>query len=701
MNPIINGSPQAIIQGIQDLSGRAPVYDPVQLPTHLAHVFLYAEKGGSTPVMAVGDAFTSHFGAKTLQPRSKFYNHASHLAGTIMNRGNTIMAHRIIPADAAPPARLLLSLDVVEDDIQQYQRSTITGQFLRDQAGAKIPLVGAGATVRGHRAKWVLNRWEGTDGDELFGAVTTKVGSLVNGAATQSTLYPILELEVSTQGSYGNNIGIRLEAPTAASSAPLNTTLVDQIGAYLYRLQIVQRTDASSTAQQVAAITGDTALDLTFLDNVVNPSTTAKLSFSDRFVQSYQTLNQAGLTDQYGPFRRTRIYRQNLNTILANVAELELPYNLLPADTIEDMADLLNLVNVFTGTDPQGVPYYSYEVLGALQGGLSFSATATHWAAGGSDGTMSDEAFDEAVRDQLLNYGTNGIDLLDPALYPQSCWYDSGFSFDTKLASMTILGRRKDMWIVLSTQDVSQPQNTAADESAMAVALRTQLRSYPESEIYGTGVCRGLIIGHSGYLLDDSYSGLLPLTIEFADRCANYMGAGDGNWRANLGFDVSPNNQITMFRDVNVTFKSAQVRNTDWDNGLVWCQRFDTRSLFWPAVQTVYDDDSSTLNSPLTMMAAVELVKVCYRTWAVLTGRSDLTEEQLIERSDLEIQRQTAPSRFDNRFRVTPETFFTADDSQRGFSWSTKVNLFSNNLRPVGSYTIVNRRMSDLTASAT
>jgi hypothetical protein len=702
MNPIVNGSPQYIIQGFQDLSGRAPVYDPVQLPSHLAHIFLYAEKGGSTPVMAVGDAFTSHFGSNTLNPQGKYYNHASVLASTIMNRGNAIMAHRIIPSDAAPPARLLLSLDIVADDIQQYTRDPDTQQFLRDQAGAKIPVTGAGATIRGHRAKWVLNRWEGTEGDETFGTVTNKVGSLVNSDSDQSTLYPILELEVSSQGAYGNNIGLRLEAPTSASLAPLNTTLAEKVNSYLYRLQVVQRTDATSTAQQVALTTGDTTMDVSFVDKLVNPATTAKISFTDKFVQSYQTLNQSGFTDQYGPFNRTKIYRQNLNTVLAMIASEEVDYGLLPASTVEGMADYLNLINVFTGTDLHSVPYYSFEVLGALQGGLAFSGTATHWAAGGSDGTMSDAAFDAAVRDQLLNYGTNGIDMLDLALYPQSCWYDSGFTLDTKLAAMTILGRRPDMWLVLSTQDVSQPQNTAADESAMAVALRTALRVYPESEIYGTGVCRGLVIGHSGHLLSDSYSSLLPLTIEFADRCANYMGAGDGKWKAGLGFDISPNNQVTMFNasTVNATFKSAQVRNTDWDNGLVWCQRFDTRSLFWPAVQTVYDDDSSTLNSPMTMFMACELVKVAFRTWADLTGRSDLTEEQLIERSDLLIQQRTR-DRFDNRGRVIPETYFTADDTQRGYSWSTKMNLYSNTMRPVGSYVVVTRRLSDLSESAT
>ncbi|MPN24462.1 hypothetical protein SDC9_171861 [bioreactor metagenome] len=180
------------------------------------------------------------------------------------------------------------------------------------------------------------------------------------------------------------------------------------------------------------------------------------------------------------------------------------------------------------------------------------------------------------------------------------------------------------------------------------------------------------------------------------------MGAGNGVWRPGLGFDVSPNNQITLFNSntVNATFKSAAVRNKDWDNNLVWAQRFDRASLFWPAVQTVYDDDTSVLNGPITMFAAVELTKVCFRVWAELTGRSDLTEEQLIERSDNRIL-ALSNGRFDNRFVIEPNTFFTDDDRQRGYSWQTRVNLYANNMRTVGTYTIVARRMSDLTESAT
>ena len=698
MNPILNGSPQANILGIQDLSQRPPVYTPEQLPSHLPHIFFYAQKGkGGEAVLGSGDAFLNNFGIDTTNPRSKYYNHASVLASTVRGRGNAIIGQRIVPADAAPPARLLLSLDIVEEDIQQYQRDNLTGKFRRDNTGAKIPIVGS--KLPGFKAKWVLNRWNGVTEDEPFGQVTSKVGSLVNAASEQSTLYPIQEWEVSSQGEWGNNIGLRIEAPTTDSTTPTNAALAKLLNAYIYRFQIVNRSSINSTAQPVASNGGDTTLDLMLSENAINPSTGAVLSFDDRFINSYQTLNQPGFMDRYGPYGAAKVYRENLEAILAMIGEAEAPHGLFPELTMDEDSEYLYLVNPFTATDLENVPYYTLEIQGPTDGGLSFGSTSTHWATGGSDGTMNDVAFDLAVRDQLLNYGTNGIDMLDTAMYPQSCIYDTGFKLETKMALMSILPKRRDMWIALSTQDITQPQNNSTDESAVAVTLRTALRAYPESEIFGTGVCRGVVIGHSGYLVDNSYKKLLPLTIEFADRCANYMGAGDGRWRPGMGFDRAPNNLITMFRDVNVTFKSAQVRNNDWDNGLVWAQRYDRVSLFWPAVQTVYDDDTSVLNSPITMMACVELIKIAERVWRQLTGTTNLTEEQFIERSDALIAAACA-NRFDERFVIIPETFFTADDTQRGYSWSTKINIYANNMRTVGSYTIVSRRMGDLNEAA-
>lgn len=700
MSAIINAAPRANLNGIQDVSGRPPVIDPETLPSHLPHVYLFAEKGPTLPQLVAGDSFTQMYGPLALDPRSAFFNHQSVLANVLQGAGQQIMVQRVIAANAGPKSRLLLSLDIVADTIQQYQRNS-DGSYKLDQTGNKIAITGAGATIAGYKAKWVVNDWltGGEVGTELFGQCQQRVGSVVSSTSAQSQLYPILELEVTHVGGYGNNVGLRFTAPTSESAAALNTTLASAIKSYLYRIQMVTRTDPTVLPNVVETLAGEQYVDFSFDESAYDINTDTELGIGTILLDSYQQLDDPTTPTQYGPYGQLHVYEDNLNTVLAMISTTEAPSGLLPQITGGANVDWLYQVNPFTATDFFGIPYYSLQLAGPADGGITFTDSTTLYADGGSDGDVDAETFDTLVGNQLTNYGSLEADLLDDAMYPQSVIYDTGFTLDTKLAMISVLGKRKDMWVVLSTQDISLPQNTPSQESSLAVSLKTAANNYPESVIYGTSVCRAIVMGHSGYLLNSKYKGLLPLTIEFAQKCANYMGAGDGVWKPGLGFDISPNNQITMFRGVNATFKQASVRTADWANGLVWVQSYDRRSLFWPGVQTVYNDDSSVLNSGINMMVAVELEKVAQRTWRDLTGISSLTDDQFIERSNDLITKATT-GRFDGRVVIQAETFKTASDEQRGFSWSCKIHMYAPNMKTVGTYTIVAHRQSDLTQTA-
>lgn len=695
MSNFKNAAPYANLQGIQDRSTRPPVREPEANPTHLPHVYLYTEKGPTIPQVASGDALASLFGPKSLDPRWAGYNHQSVLAGVLQRRANAMLVQRLIPADAGPKSRLLLSIDIVDEPaVKQYERNT-DGSFKLDVTGAKIQKTGAGATAPGHIVKWVINDWNNGTSDDEFGAVASKSGSLVNSVSDQSTLYPILELEANFFGKYGNGLGLRLSAPTTASVAPLNDTIAESVKSYLFRMQLVSRADETVSPQIVETLSNEQSLNFSFKEEAVYQKLDIEYALEQIFMGAYQDLDTPGLPAQFGPFGQMKIYRNNLEDVLEMIGALEAPQGTLPVATMDATSEYLYSVNPFTAVNYDGVPYHTVDLRGPLQGGVSFTEGSTYYAAGGSDGTMNDTAFDALVRSEALAYGSGEADLLDSARYTQSIIYDTGFTMDTKLALLTPLGKRKDIAIVLSTQDVLEPQNTPAEESSIALSLLTAARNYPESEIYGTSVCRAVVIGQSGYLLASKYKKLLPLTIELADKLALYMGASNGVWKNGFGPDSYPNNTINMFRDVNATFKSANARTKDWDTGLVWAQSFDRRSLFFPALQTVYEDDSSILNSVVNMLGAVELQKVCERTWRKLTGISNLSEGQFIARSDKMIA-DDVDGRFDGRFTIVPETFFTAGDSQRGYSWSCKINQFGEGMKTVGTFTVTAARRSDL-----
>lgn len=692
MYPITNGAPRAILHGINDQSGRPPVYEGVKIPTHLPHVFIYAERGTPEPQYVVGDSLVSMYGRKSFDPRGKYYNHQTALLEVVNGNGNLCLVQRIIPEDAGPKARLLLSLDIVEEpQVELYERNT-DGSYKLDPQGAKIK---KNQQTTGYKARWVLNDWTvGLSDQDAFGQVRTQAGSLQNSNSDASQLYPIMEFEVQSQGAYGNNVGLRISAPTANAPFPANTTVANRLNAFLYRLQLVERADDKSTPKVVPTIFGDQMLDFCLKPDAVNHQTDQDLNLKDIFLRNYQNLDQVGFPPQYGPFGRIHIYEQNLREILTKIGVAESSHNTLPLAITDENSEGLYAVNIFTGVNINNVPYHSLELEGPITGGLRFTENATHYATGGSDGTMSFEAFAKAVGHQCENYGELEYPFMDDALYQQSVIYDSGFDLDTKKQLLTVIGRRKDMAVILSTQDVSAPQNSASAESSIAIALRAAARLMPESTIFGTPVCRAQIMGHSGYLIQSKYQKLLPLTLELADKYSRYMGAANGIWKSGKAFDMPPNNHLKMFRDVNIVYKNEAARSRDWDNGLVWAQNYDFTSRFIPAFQTVYDDDTSTLNSARTMWVAIELEKVAQRTWRDLTGITLLTKEQFIERSDRLIAERTV-NRFDVGTVVTPETYFTSYDEQRGYSWSCKIHMENEVMRTVGQFEIVAHRRGE------
>jgi hypothetical protein len=183
------------------------------------------------------------------------------------------------------------------------------------------------------------------------------------------------------------------------------------------------------------------------------------------------------------------------------------------------------------------------------------------------------------------------------------------------------------------------------------------------------------------------------MTVDLIDKVSKYFGAGDGVMKPAESFDSGENKLVKMLRGVNNSFKSKRTYANDWDAGMIWVQDYDRRSLFYPQFQTVYDNDTSILNSLFNVFIAAELQKVAERTWRDLTADSKLTVPQFIQKSNDLIVARTL-GRFDDRVVIEADTFQTKDDSLRGYSWSCNITMRGNNMKTVGSYTIIAQRRS-------
>lgn len=717
-----NASPKAVLLGAKDLSKRALSIPREAIPTHLPLIYTFAATGPvNDPQLVIGDAAIRTFDAKTFDKRSKFFTHQTLLYEAIVGRGNAVMLQRVLPADAPPPAGFALCLDLLAEDVVRYQRN-VDGTILRDVAGVPQPVMNSGSPVKvpGYTGKFILKAIPQVNSDgivitqtmkddynsgnasvnikpvkNLYGSMNPSVGSRSNVAqGTTSMVYPIMEVADHFEGSLGNLKGMRFWAKTAKTEGGVDSSVVDFNKAFMYGIQLVQKSDVNTSPYVLETKNGSQGIEFSFKDGSYNPKSEIDLFLGDKIVEEYEELNDPGAVPLYAPFGNVHIYHNNINIVSGLIQVREHAENAsFPNDT-----DSRYLINFVSAVNVEGAEYYTYQVLGPSSGGLLLNETSTIYAMNGGDGTCTNATFDALVGDELSNFGNRtSAPLLSIPRYPISALWDSGFSLATKRKMFVPMGRRKDIVSIVSTQVFGDDPNTIEEESSLAIALSTAARLYPESEAYGTPVVRAAIVGHCGKSLTSTFRGYMPLSIDLASKFATYMGSGDKIWDGQNTPDDS-NKIVTEFRSVNNPWKPDATNTRDWTNGLIAVQYFDRQRLFYPGLQTAYPDDTSVFNSLVTAFILADLEKICFESWAEMSGISKLTPEQFIERHDARFSSKISErGSYDGRVIVRPETVITAMDANNGFSWTTNVKLYANNGMTVGVYTITGYRRSDLT----
>ena len=149
-----------------------------------------------------------------------------------------------------------------------------------------------------------------------------------------------------------------------------------------------------------------------------------------------------------------------------------------------------------------------------------------------------------------------------------------------------------------------------------------------------------------------------------------------------------------MFKDINVTFTSTKVRNKDWSVGLNWVQTSTRSSYFIPALQTVYNNDTSVLNSFFFAAVCVEMQKVAERVWRLFSGNVSLTDAQLFDKVNEAVEARSV-GRFAELFKIVPAAYKTAADEARGYSYTLPISIYGNNMSTVATVELKAYRMSD------
>lgn len=678
MSTYYNAVPKVVFNGIRDRSRRAFIRPEITFAQHTPLLRLFTETG-PTETTFVGDSddgFAGIFGQQSLDPRSKYFNQQSLLALNLLGQGNGFYVKRLKPEDAGNPARIIVALEMVRDMIPASV-TRLSGFNYPDAVSdtGNGPVASATDTVEGYRARVVLIR----DNQSEVGTQRVLPGTMISGIdQSQSTVYPLFELPAAFFGAPGNALGARIWCPTALDPDGYDEFTGPRFGTRLFRMQFVELMDGTSTPIIVKTKNDEDYVNISFDEGVFSSQYDRDLTVDDILIDQYDDDGiESGLSPLYSPFSQCFVYRDNVNIVREIIYEAETRVN----PGIVATAQVPGQIDFLTMLAEDGDPYQSIKLEGPIEGGTLLGKNATIYASGGNDGTTTLAEYVKQVDIENVNFGQLGDQYENVALYQFGCLYDTGLPMDSKYKAMNVLSKRRDLQYFFTTFVEGEARlPTTGEEVSRVQALMTRLRAFPESTLYGTPVCRAMIVMQSGKLVGGGYNKFVPQLLDVAMMWARYAGAGTGVLRPGFEMDVDPNNRVTMVKNLNVPFFNARTSANLWANGATYSTSYDHRSNYYPCLRSVYLDDTSVLLSPITVNICCVIMRLIHKVHAKFSGNAFLTKEQLIERCDQEILDRTRDL-FGGRVDVIPLTEITGIDENNGTSWTCTVTVAANNPR--------------------
>jgi hypothetical protein len=670
-----NAVPQVVFNGIRDRSRRPFIRPEITYAQHCPLLRLFTETG-PTETTYVGDSddgFASIFGADSLAPRSKYFNLQSLLALNLLGQGNGFYVKRLKPEDAGAPARLIMALEMVRDMIPVTVQQLSGFNYPDLVTDLTDSPVSTDATVEGYRARIVLIR----DNTTEIGGQRVLPGEMISSIDnSQSSVYPLMELPASFFGKLGNNQGMRIWAPTRLDLEGYDEETAAQFLTRMYRVQFVEMPAVGTTPTIIKTANQEDFVNVSFDEGVFSNTNDLDYTIDEVLVDRYADDGvQAGLSPLYSPFSQVYVYRSNVQVVQELIFDAEMRVN--PA--ISSQATEPTQIDFLTMLQEDGDPYQSVKLEGALGGGILLGKQTVVFAAGGKDGTMNLDTYANLVDIENLNFGKLGDQYDNIAIYQFGQLYDTGLPMESKFRAMNAMAARRDIQYFFTTMIEGEKRGlTVTEEASRTQALITRLKAFPESVLYGTGVCRAMIVLQSGKLMAGGYNKRVPQLLDVAMKWAKYAGAGTGQLNEAFKMDKSPNNRVSFVKGLNIEFIDARTRSQVWTNGATWSQSYDTRSQYYPCLRSVTADDTSVLLSPVTVNICCVLIRLIYKVHADFSGDASIDKNQLIERTDERILELTKDL-FGDRVDIIPRTYISPIDENNGTSWSCRVTVAANN----------------------
>ena len=221
---IYKATPRPILKGIKDESGRQLPAETTQLPQHLPTYFVLSQK--SDQVNIVGPvAAKALYGDATFDQLSDYYTHQTVGVNTSFKNANQAM---IVPIKLPGATKSSIRLGV------ELAAATVDGKDVTRVIWHATPF--NTADKEGFMQGEIEDTYRA--GDTTSSLSSIKLGALVDGGTeyyAPSAYFPIIDMEVESSGSYGNDLAFTIDAPTMRSPVPSDSALVDTFKTFVYR----------------------------------------------------------------------------------------------------------------------------------------------------------------------------------------------------------------------------------------------------------------------------------------------------------------------------------------------------------------------------------------------------------------------------------------------------------------------------------
>lgn len=600
-------------------------------------------------------------------------------------------------------------------------KDPVTGEVIMDKTGNKIPDPSGATVPKKVQAKEQAFIMETVKVRVKTGNKKPKKKDVPKMIKVQkeikSRMYPIFEVRAKEYGKAYSNIGFSINSSYKSN---FNKQLAKVTGRYPYTFCLYTRENEKASPTVFRSLSSENEVEFFFTGKPTeNPIIRARIDMEQVF--NTQWYNETDPVRAYRPFdlEVPFIYEDNFNTLLDKIFKNEMPlieqepklytvdneygksadwYDFDFTGKVEEQKRLLNPFTCFTS---KHVPLQSViidksrpELKDNLKE-VDMSLRKPIFLQDGSDGTLSNEEFEKAVVKEMRKYADPDSEVMELAYNVESAFWDSGFTLDTKFELLNFISLRKDTFIVMSTHsvDLDKPL-TPSQEQAVASALNARFKLHPESTFYGTGVARGLIVQGCG--LDSiGHDGVYrPQSKDLLIKTSRFAGAATGKWNKAYLFDRGERCVIDNLKDIYPAFIPQSQKASLWMSNIVYSQRYDRSNYFFPALQTVYDNETSVLNNYFTIMGICTVTKEAFNTWKAYSGSIDLTSIEFKDAVERYL-RNRLEDKFAGILTAIPVCEITDEDKLRGYSYRLKVKLFANMSKTVCIYTTETYRMGE------